>query len=76
MFVQAVQVIQQLAVTETDLMKRKRRLTERRDSFLCSIAPAAGPSTDLQTGLYSTSGVKRFAKSRILCRDSEHISEL
>ncbi|XP_045918360.1 MAX dimerization protein MGA a isoform X2 [Micropterus dolomieu] len=37
----AVQVIQQLRKTETDLEKKKRRLMKRRDDFLTTIAPSA-----------------------------------
>lgn len=53
---QAVQVIQQLTTTETDLRKRKRRLTKRRDGFLCSIAPATGLNTEQEVSVYSVTG--------------------
>ncbi len=43
---QAVQVIQELRTTETDLKKKKSRLTKRRDDYLTTIVPA-GMNTEL-----------------------------
>lgn len=36
---QAMQVIQELRTTETDLKKKKSRLTKRRDDYLTTIVP-------------------------------------
>ncbi|XP_040916048.1 MAX dimerization protein MGA a isoform X3 [Toxotes jaculatrix] len=46
----AVQMIQELRTTETELKKKKRRLMKRRDQYLSTIAPTTDKSPQVMSG--------------------------